>query len=107
MIIIILRYRKRTGNGEAYLQIEKIRFEDQLNYSVHMDDEVKHYLIPRFLIQPLVENAVKHGLKATGRMTEIKAAVKMDGQNLLITVEDNGLFFPTILPRDMEWKCVW
>lgn len=80
--------------AEVYLQIEKIRFEDQLNYSVHMDDEVKHYLIPRFLIQPLVENAVKHGLKATGRMTEIKAAVKMDGQSLLITVEDNGPAFP-------------
>lgn len=80
--------------AEVYLQIEKIRFEDQLNYTVHIDEDVKHYLIPRFLIQPIVENAVKHGLKATGRMTEIHVEVKKDEPGLRITIADNGLAFP-------------
>jgi sensor histidine kinase YesM len=79
---------------EVYLQIEKIRFEDQLNYSIRADEETGHYLIPRFLLQPVVENAVKHGLKATGKMTEILVEVKMDGEGLVVHVADNGPAFP-------------
>ncbi|MEI9910151.1 MAG: histidine kinase [Bacteroidota bacterium] len=79
---------------EVYLQIEKIRFEDQLNYTVKVDEEAGHYLVPRFLLQPLAENAVKHGLKATGRMTEIFLDVKKVDEGLLITIADNGPAFP-------------
>ncbi len=79
---------------EVYLQIEKIRFEDQLNYSIKLADDLNYYLVPRFLLQPLVENAVKHGLKATGKMTEIKIEVKHDNGGLVIIVADNGPEFP-------------
>src|SRR6185436_14531445 len=79
---------------EVYLEIEKIRFEDQLNYSIHSDKDVSHYLVPRFLLQPVVENAVKHGLKATGKMTEINITVKNASDGLNITVADNGPSFP-------------
>jgi two-component system, LytTR family, sensor kinase len=79
---------------EVYLEIEKIRFEDQLNYSIHLDKDVKHYLIPRFLLQPVVENAVKHGLKTTGKLTEINITVKNGSGGLQIAVADNGPAFP-------------
>ncbi len=79
---------------EVYLQIEKIRFEDQLNYRVNVDANTGHYLLPRFLLQPLVENAVKHGLKVTGQMTEIHLNVKLADDKLFITIADNGPFFP-------------
>src|SRR4029079_10354384 len=79
---------------EVYLEIEKIRFEDQLNYSIHLESDVSHYLIPRFLLQPVVENAVKHGLKTTGKMTEINISVKNGSDGLQITVADNGPSFP-------------
>jgi two-component system LytT family sensor kinase len=79
---------------EVYLQIEKIRFEDQLNYSIQLDKDVNHYLIPRFLLQPVVENAVKHGLKATGKMTEINITIKKSSDGLQIVVGDNGPAFP-------------
>lgn len=79
---------------EVYLQIEKIRFEDQLNYSVKVDEDAGHYLIPRFILQPLVENAVKHGLKVTGKMTEIFLEVKRDNSELIINIVDNGPPFP-------------
>ncbi len=79
---------------EVYLEIEKIRFEDKLTYSITLTDDVNHYLIPRFVLQPVVENAVKHGLKATGNMTEIDIKVKNDKEGLQIIVADNGPAFP-------------
>jgi two-component system, LytTR family, sensor kinase len=79
---------------EVYLQIEKIRFEDKLNYSINIAENVNHYLIPRFVLQPVVENAVKHGLKATGNTTEIDITVKNDNGGLQLTVADNGPAFP-------------
>jgi sensor histidine kinase YesM len=80
--------------AEVYLQIEKIRFEDQLNYSINADPELNHYLLPRFVLQPIVENAVKHGLKATGKMTEIQIEVKRHNEGMSIVVADNGTGFP-------------
>jgi len=79
---------------EVYLEIEKIRFEDKLNYSIAIGDNLNHYLIPRFVMQPIVENAVKHGLKATGNMTEIRIIVSNNNRGLEIIVADNGPAFP-------------
>ncbi len=79
---------------EVYLQIEKIRFEDQLNYSLHVDEEFNYYLVPRFILQSLVENAVKHGLKVTKQMTEIVLEVKKYGTGMVISITDNGPAFP-------------
>jgi two-component system, LytTR family, sensor kinase len=79
---------------EVYLLIEKIRFEDKLNYSIVLSDDINCYLIPRFVLQPVVENAVKHGLKATGNLTEINIEVKNNDEGLQISVADNGPAFP-------------
>ena len=92
---------------EVYLEIEKIRFEDQLNYSIHLDKDVNHYLIPRFLLQPVVENAVKHGLKATGKMTEIDITVKNGSDGLQIMVADNGPAFPDELTPGYGVKSIY
>ena len=92
---------------EVYLQIEKIRFEDQLNYQVHVDTDSGHYLLPRFLLQPLVENAVKHGLKVTGQMTEIHLNVKLADEKLVITIADNGPVFPAELMPGYGVKSVY
>ena len=93
--------------ANVYLQIEKIRFEDQLNYSLKVEEELNHYLVPRFVLQPLVENAVKHGLKATGQLTEIKLEVKKEGTGLVITIEDNGPAFPNELNPGYGVKSVY
>jgi sensor histidine kinase YesM len=92
---------------EVYLQIEKIRFEDQLTYTITFQSELGHYLIPRFVLQPLVENAVKHGLKATGKMTEINISVKKENDNIILTVGDNGPRFPEELNPGYGVKSVY
>jgi sensor histidine kinase YesM len=93
--------------AEVYLQIEKIRFEDKLNYTVRVDGELNHYLVPRFVLQPIVENAVKHGLKATGRMTEINIEVNKEKEGLKIIVADNGPAFPDELSPGYGVKSIY
>jgi sensor histidine kinase YesM len=92
---------------EVYLAIEKIRFEDQLNYTISLEHDTAHYLIPRFLLQPVVENAVKHGLKATGKMTEINIEVKNNAESLKINVSDNGPSFPEDLVPGYGVKSIY
>ena len=92
---------------EVYLEIEKIRFEDQLNYSISSANDVSQYLVPRFMLQPIVENAVKHGLKATGKMTEINVEVKNGNGNLEIVVADNGPAFPQELTPGYGVKSIY
>jgi two-component system LytT family sensor kinase len=99
--------QEETQMAGVYLEIEKIRFEDQLNYSIHLDNDVTHYLVPRFLLQPVVENAVKHGLKATGKMTEISISIKSNGNGLQISVADNGPAFPDELTPGYGVKSIY
>ncbi|MGZ5219648.1 MAG: sensor histidine kinase [Chitinophagaceae bacterium] len=93
--------------AEVYLQIEKIRFEDQLNYRINVDEKLNYYLVPRFVIQPLVENAVKHGLKTTGQLTEIILEVVENGDGIIINVADTGPVFPEELNPGYGVKSVY
>ena len=79
---------------QNYLMIEKIRFEDRLDVSIDIDQSIRRTDIPKFILQPLVENAVKHGLKEPNKKGVIKIAVKGGKKNINITVHDNGLPFP-------------
>lgn len=99
--------KEEVEMAEVYLQIEKIRFEDQLNYSINVDPELNHYLIPRFILQPIVENAVKHGLKATGKMTEIVLEIKRKDGGLVMNIMDNGPVFPDELNPGYGVKSVF
>ncbi|MBI3138426.1 MAG: histidine kinase [Sphingobacteriales bacterium] len=92
---------------EVYLQIEKIRFEDQLNYTIQVAPETAYFLLPRFILQPLAENAVKHGLKSTGLMTEILLSICREGDSLLIRIADNGPAFPEELTPGYGVKSVF
>lgn len=99
--------KEEVEMAEVYLQIEKIRFEDQLTYTVKVEDETAHYLVPRFVLQPLMENAVKHGLKATGRLTEISLDIRLEETALVIRISDNGPLFPDELKPGYGVKSVY
>lgn len=74
---------------ETYLAIEKIRFGDQLMYAIEVDSSCKALKIPRLLVQPLVENAIKHG---TSKMEKghLKVSANQTAGRLNIEVFDNG-----------------
>ena len=79
---------------ENYLMIEKIRFEDKLEVSIEMDEAVKRIKVPKFILQPLVENAVKHGLREPDKKGIIRIAIKGGDGKIDITIYDNGSPFP-------------
>lgn len=74
-----------------YLEIEKIRFEERLEYSVHVQEGIADILMPRHLLQPLVENAVKHGAGPNG--VEISIIIEKNDKTLVIKVGDKGKDF--------------
>ncbi len=74
----------------TYLEIEKVRFGDRLQYDITCDNDVRDFMIPALIIEPLVENSIKHGIASEvhGGKILVKAA-KSDG-HCLISVIDNG-----------------
>lgn len=79
---------------EDYLAIERLRFEDRLTVDVNVEDHVLGALVPSFVLQPLVENAVRHGGGAIRRKSHIRVFVGESSGRLLISVEDNGAGLP-------------
>ena len=79
---------------KIYLEIEKIRFDERLSYFVEIPDSLKEYRIPRFTIQPLVENAVKHGIAKIIKPGKIGIVVTFEKNWLTIDVYDSGPAFP-------------
>ena len=75
---------------KAYLAIEQVRFGKRLSYSIDCEDGVLNHKIPRFLLQPLVENAIKHGISKIAHAGEIKVEIKQINGNISIKIHDNG-----------------
>ncbi|ASB49717.1 sensor histidine kinase [Alkalitalea saponilacus] len=77
-----------------YLDIEKIRFDDRLDFEIILPDDLAAERIPRFLIQPLVENALKHGISKKVEKGFVKVSINKENNRLFIIVADNGPAFP-------------
>jgi two-component system LytT family sensor kinase len=78
----------------TYLDIEKIRFGKRINFKIIIDKGLENTAIPRFLIQPLVENALKHGLKDVAGNGLLTVRIEDAINAIEITVADNGVSFP-------------
>ncbi len=75
---------------EMYLKIEKFRFGDKIEYSIDIDDSLMGVKIPKMSLQPLVENACKHGIQAITEVGKVKINVQSIENSLKICIEDNG-----------------
>ena len=74
----------------GYLEIEKIRFSDRLKVVLDIAPDTLDAEIPHLLLQPLVENAVRHGVSRLSSQGEIRISASHDEQNLHLYVTDNG-----------------
>lgn len=78
-------------NVKDYLQIQKVRMGERFDYNVHMDEGSAEARIPCLILQPLVENAIGHGLRNCVQGGEIQVRVTSQGERLQISVCDNGM----------------
>jgi two-component system sensor histidine kinase YesM len=75
---------------EMYLKIEKFRFADRFDYSIEIDEASARCMVPKMCIQPLVENACKHGLQSVKGQRFIRIEAHQSGAYLYVRVQDNG-----------------
>ena len=73
-----------------YLDIEKMRFEEDLDTHFEVDPETLDAMVPNLLLQPMVENAVKHGVRVLGGEGHIHVSAQREGDWLVMHVRDNG-----------------
>ena len=83
--------KEELAQVHAYLAIEQARHGEKLVIQEEISDEVEKYLIPTLTIQPLVENAIKHGLQPKENGGCIIIGAKEENQDILITISDDGI----------------
>lgn len=90
----IITVKEEITHVSNYLYIQKIRYKDKLNYVIHVDESLYAIEVPKLILQPLVENAIYHGVKAKRGGGTITITGVPEGENLVFTVQDNGAGMP-------------
>jgi sensor histidine kinase YesM len=73
-----------------YLDIERVRFGDRLDVRMEVDDDVRALFVPNLILQPIVENAIHHGIAPRAASGVLVIAAHMEGERLCLSVRDNG-----------------
>jgi len=108
----IFRYTLQTGSRafvsmeeemslvEHYLKIEKARFEDRIQLTCLLDEDLKSHQVPAFAIQTLVENAIKHGLEKRRGQGSLTIEVSPESDSTAkVVVTDTGVGIPTLFGK--------
>ena len=74
-----------------YLMIQGERFEDKIQVYYDIEEEAYEYLVPNFILQPLIENAITHGLEPKVGIGSLGIQIKLDQDRMQITIEDDGV----------------
>ena len=82
---------KEIEHAESYLQIQKYRYKNQFTYAFDVDPACLDYLCNKITLQPIIENAINHGLDLMVEEGHIDVQVKQDGDDIVFRVQDNGV----------------
>lgn len=82
---------KEIEHAESYLQIQKYRYKNQFTYEFDVDPECLDYLCNKITLQPIIENAINHGLDLMVEEGHIDVRVRQDGGDIVFFVQDNGV----------------
>ena len=75
---------------EIYVELMRARFGERLCVSISVDDGLRDALVPTLLLQPLVENAIRHGAPPPPAETRVEVRIRRAGESVILEVEDNG-----------------
>lgn len=87
----IIKLRDEIRHIKSYLFIQKIRYQDKLNYSIEYDEKILNCKVLKLIIQPIVENAIYHGIKSRRREGFVNIKINSKNNDIFIIVEDNGI----------------
>lgn len=87
----IISVKEELQHVRSYLEIQQVRYQDILEYEIRVPEELNRYLIPKITIQPLVENALYHGIKNKRGVGKIVISGKEEEDHFSIRIEDNGI----------------
>ncbi|EFM09959.1 integral membrane sensor signal transduction histidine kinase [Paenibacillus curdlanolyticus YK9] len=79
---------------QHYLHLQRLRFKNRITFDLDIDPRARHAQVPKLLIQPLVENAVIHGIEPLNGDGFIQVKCQIDSDRLMISVTDNGAGIP-------------
>lgn len=89
----IITLGEEERHVRSYLQIQQVRYQDILEYSIYFPEEIKNVQIPKITLQPLVENALYHGIKNKRGKGKIDIGIQLTNNSVIICIEDNGIGF--------------
>ncbi len=78
----------------SYLEIQQMRYRDLMDYQIEIQDQLKSYILPKLTLQPLVENALYHGIKISRRRGFIRVIGRAQGDCVILEVLDDGSGMP-------------
>ncbi len=86
----LIHVREEREHVEAYLHLQEKRYEHSFQFRLEVDPAVENCLLPKVIIQPLVENSILHGIGKMDGEGEVYIRIKEAADEVRITVEDNG-----------------
>ncbi len=87
----LIPIRAEMQHAESYLQIQKHRYQNQFTYRFDVDDSCLECLCNKITLQPIIENAIYHGINGLVDEGEIVITIRPDGKDIVMTVSDNGV----------------
>ena len=81
-------------NIQSYLTIQKMRYKDKLSFRIDVPPELGGYMTPKLILQPIVENAIYHGIKTCPEGGTVMITARRQEEELLILIEDTGAGMP-------------
>ncbi|KRE75048.1 hypothetical protein ASL11_03940 [Paenibacillus sp. Soil750] len=87
---LLIPVMEEINHAEAYVRLQLFRYEYAFKAYWEIEEEAKRYLMPKVLLQPIIENAILHGIKNMSHDGELWIKVKHTEGKLIISVEDNG-----------------
>jgi len=101
--VVQVPLERELSFARQYLDIAAIRFGDRLETTITASHDARRALVPSFVLQPLVENAIRHGVERASTQVQVQVAAEVVDGELALTVSDTGLGF-TEEPAELEWR---
>ena len=89
---VSLKYE--ISNVESYLTIQLMRYKKKLSFSIYLEEDIRNFVLPKLILQPLVENSIYHGIKGKEDGGKIRIDCRRKDGRIVLMVEDSGLGMP-------------